>query len=65
MYFDYECPDCKEVKEVQHGMSENPDIICPKCQKKMTKVITGGTGFSLKGQGWYSTGQANIIKKKA
>ncbi len=36
-------------------MKEEPLRQCPSCKKKKAKrLVTGGTGFVLKGGGWYS-----------
>jgi putative FmdB family regulatory protein len=66
MFYDYECEDCKHVQEEEHGMEETPtDIQCERCKcRNMYRVITGGTGFALKGEGWCSTGTASIPKRK-
>ena len=54
--YDYECEDCGHVHEEIHGMNESPEIKCERCRCTNThKVITGGTGFILKGDGWTST----------
>jgi len=64
MTFDYECTDCGHVQEEIHKADENPEIKCERCRCPMAKLITGGTGFSLKGQGWCSSGVANRIKRR-
>lgn len=40
--YDYECGQCREVREVLHGMSEKPDVLC--CQKQMKRVILTAPG---------------------
>jgi len=64
MTYDYECPDCGHIQEEVHSADEMPNIKCERCRVVMQRVITGGTGFSLKGSDWCSTGVANIIKRK-
>ena len=42
MTYLYECPVCKNVREEEHGMKENPDVYCLRDGEKMFRVITGG-----------------------
>jgi len=37
-------------------MNESPKIKCRQCGEEMVKVITGGGGFKLKGEGWHKGG---------
>lgn len=48
MFYDYWCPDCDITQEVQHGMTEEPEIKCPKCGSIMKKLISGGSGFIMR-----------------
>lgn len=41
MRYDYECPKCGKIEEIEHGMNETPKIKCKKCKKKMEKMICG------------------------
>jgi len=61
--YDYECPNCGHRQEEWHSIKESPDILCKYiedsdyqgpiyCNELMKRVITGGTGFLLKGPGW-------------
>jgi len=61
MIYEYYC-ECGETKEVDHGMLESPKVLC-KCKKQMKKVITGGTGFVLKGDGWPGKEIKSGVKK--
>jgi putative FmdB family regulatory protein len=56
MLYEYECDDCGHIQEEMHGMNEQPTINCEKCKSTMHRLITGGTGFLLRGDGWTSTG---------
>ncbi len=56
--YDYECPACEETLEVQHKISETPNVRCPECKKKCKRVISMSS-FVLKGRGWASDGYAN------
>ena len=67
----YRCPRCGGTDEVSHPMDEDPEVICTwydpghwgephhMCECPMNKVITGGVGFILKGNGWDSNGRIN------
>jgi len=37
-------------------MTESPEITCEKCKKPTYRVITGGGGFKLVGEGWHQGG---------
>lgn len=52
--YEYRCPDCKEISEHTHSMSDNPNILCKTCGDSLIKVI-GATGVHYKGFGWAST----------
>jgi putative FmdB family regulatory protein len=39
--YHYKCFDCNEVEARFHWMSEKPEIICPKCGKRMERGIAG------------------------
>ena len=51
MFYDYICPKCGEVKEVNHSILEDPEILCED-GTIMTRIITGGSGTHFKGGGW-------------
>jgi len=34
-------------------MKEEKSISCPRCGEKMKRLISGGSGFILKGSNWY------------
>ena len=56
MFYDYLCPECGHVEEdIQHGMTETPEIKCPKCDTLMGQIISGGSGTIYKGNGWGGT----------
>ena len=50
--YEYLCERCKAVVETEHGMTETPKINCPKCKKRMIRLITGGGGVIFKGGDW-------------
>lgn len=52
--YDYRCPSCHHVFEVEHGMNEKPKVVCPKCGTEASRVFEA-TGITLKGSGFYNT----------
>jgi len=60
----YHCTDCGHDFEEFQGITEEPLTICPKCKGKIERVITGGTGFILKGNGFYLTDHRSAQYKK-
>ena len=38
--YDYKCTSCGTVFEVQHGMTERPEVHCPSCGADAEKVFT-------------------------
>ncbi len=54
--YSYKCSNCQNVLEISHGMNEKPQITCNSCgSNSVSKLISGGTGFILKGSGFYTT----------
>lgn len=52
--YDYKCPNCDQVEEIQHSIHKNPKFECSNCDTKMERqislgsyVITGGLKGSL------------------
>ena len=52
--YDYRCPACETVFEVEHGMREHPEVSCPRCGAPMTRVLNT-SGIVFKGSGFYNT----------
>lgn len=58
--YDYKCDSCNHTFEVMQSIKDEPLTKCPNCGKnKLKKLISGGTGFILKGSGFYSTDYKN------
>jgi putative FmdB family regulatory protein len=55
--YEYHCEKCNKTTEISHGMSEKRFPKCPKCGKKMERIISRNS-FQLKGSGWYKTDYA-------
>lgn len=52
--YSYICEDCGKTYEIKHKMTDTyKHLACKECTGNLKKVITGGTGFILKGKGWY------------
>jgi putative FmdB family regulatory protein len=49
--YEYMCEHCGYSIEVQHSMNDNPSVECPHCKSVTKRLITGGSGFILKGGG--------------
>jgi putative FmdB family regulatory protein len=48
--YDYFCDKCGITEEHMHGMTENPEILCPDCGSKMERLISlSAGGFTIKG----------------
>lgn len=54
--YDYRCTSCDHVFEVTHGMTERPEVTCPKCGEPATKVFSAN-GIKFEGSGFYNTDQ--------
>ena len=53
--YDYECTHCKHTFEASQKMSDKPLEKCPKCGKKLRRLIGSGSGIIFKGPGFYAT----------
>jgi putative FmdB family regulatory protein len=55
MTYEYACSSCNHEWELEQSIKENPITECPKCHQPTAKrQISRGTGFILKGSGWYA-----------
>lgn len=54
--YDYRCNACGKVFEVEHGMTERPDVVCPDCGAAAEKVFNA-SGIKFEGSGFYNTDQ--------
>lgn len=53
--YEYVCMQCGHTFEVLQNMSDKELSKCPKCAKKLRRVIGGGAGLIFKGSGFYAT----------
>ena len=56
--YEYECPACEIVHEVQQRMADDPLQDCPDCGGAVKKIMSRSS-FQLKGGGWYADGYAS------
>jgi putative FmdB family regulatory protein len=47
--YEYKCKQCGNIFEVYHSMNEDPWVLCPECKSRARRIITGGSGFIMKG----------------
>lgn len=59
--YEYECPACEKVFEVQQRISDDPLSACPDCDGEVKKLVSMSS-FHLKGGGWYSDGYSSTSK---
>jgi len=62
--YEYECPACEKVFEVQQKISDDPLRECPECGGPVKKLISQ-SAFHLKGGGWYKDGYSSKGGKKS
>ena len=53
--YEYECTVCGHHFEAQQHMTDKPLTDCPKCKKKVKRLISSGGGIIFKGSGFYAT----------
>lgn len=53
--YEYECLSCKHKFEILQSITAKPKTKCPKCGKKLKKLISSTAGFIFKGTGFYAT----------
>ena len=59
MTYEYGCENnsCCHTWEAAQKITEPPLAECPKCHQQTAKrLVSGGTGFLLSGEGWFKTG---------
>jgi putative FmdB family regulatory protein len=49
--YEYQCRVCGHRFERQQKMSEAPLAECPECRGEVSRLLSGGSGFILKGSG--------------
>ncbi|MBU1905620.1 MAG: zinc ribbon domain-containing protein [Candidatus Omnitrophica bacterium] len=61
--YEYECTSCKHKFEASQKMSDKPLSKCPKCNKKIKRLLGSGGGIIFKGSGFYATDYRKQPKK--
>ena len=46
--YDYKCTSCGNVFEVEHPMSETPEVVCPSCGAPASKTFSA-SGIKFEG----------------
>lgn len=55
MTYEYVCTACGHEWEASQSIKDAPLKECPSCHTESAKrQVSGGTGFVLKGSGWYA-----------
>ena len=53
--YEYACPHCGHTFEAFQKITDQPLEKCPKCAKKVKRLISSGSGIIFKGPGFYAT----------
>ena len=53
--YEYQCLSCDHKFELLQSITAKPVTKCPKCGKKVKKLISSTGGFIFKGSGFYAT----------
>ena len=53
--YEYQCLDCGHKVEYFQSMKEEPRTVCLRCQGRLTRLVSTGTGLIFKGSGFYIT----------
>ena len=62
--YDYFCKKCQNTFEYFQSMSDSALEKCPKCNNKVRRLISGGSGLIFKGSGVYLTDYAQKKENK-
>lgn len=66
MTYEYVCGACGHEWEAEQSIRDKPLKKCPKCSKlRAQRQVSGGTGFLLKGGGWYADGYGSSSASKS
>ena len=63
--YEYECSSCGNLFEKFQPITASPVKRCPKCGKKVRRLLGGGAGVIFKGSGFYATDYRSESYKKA
>jgi putative FmdB family regulatory protein len=62
--YEYECTHCGHRFEASQNITAKPLNKCPKCDKKVKRLISSGSGIIFKGSGFYATDYRKQGKSK-
>jgi putative FmdB family regulatory protein len=62
--YEYECTKCGHKFEASQNITDQPLNKCPKCGKKVKRLIGSGSGIIFKGSGFYATDYRKKPKEK-
>jgi len=63
--YEYQCLDCGYRFERFQMMSDEPIKTCPKCRRRVRRLIGSGSGIIFKGSGFYATDYRKPDSKEA
>ena len=61
--YEYQCLKCDYKFEKFQNITDQPIKNCPKCKKKVRKLMSIGAGIIFKGSGFYATDYKKSEKK--
>ncbi len=61
--YEYRCEACQHELEALQKISDEPLVVCPKCNASALRKQVSAAGFRLKGGGWYETDFKSGSKK--
>ncbi|BCV18489.1 FmdB family zinc ribbon protein [Leptogranulimonas caecicola] len=62
--YDYRCPKCGLIFEVEHPMGEKPEILCP-ADGEVCEHVFEPSAIAFTGSGFYNTDQRDSSTKSA
>lgn len=60
--YEYLCPSCGNEFEEFQSMTEAPIETCPRCSRRVQRLMGAGAGIVFKGSGFYQTDYKNTRK---
>ncbi len=61
--YEYECVNCNKIFDIFQKITDKPLDKCPKCHKKISRLIGSGGGLIFKGSGFYANDYAKSKSK--
>ena len=63
--YEYACTHCGHTFEAFQKMTDKPLEKCPKCKRKVKRLIGSGSGIIFKGSGFYATDYRKPTKSQS